>query len=165
MKKISGQGIKILKIVHLLLAFMWIGGALSMMLLLLALSPQESHEMYIRSFALKIIDDWLIIPGAIGILITGIIYGIWTNWGFFKYRWIVVKWIFTVVMISAGTFLMGPWVNGNVYPVQDIPNYTPDNYAFLLNVERTILCGSMQLALLLVTIIVSVLKPWKAKKK
>lgn len=165
MKKITGRGLKVLKTVHLLLAFMWIGGALAMMLLMLATSPAESHEMYMRSLALKMIDDWLIIPGATGTFLSGIVYGAWTNWGFFRHRWLVVKWILTVVMILLGTFLMGPWVNGNVYPTAEIGRYTADNAVFFDNVSRTMLCGAMQSAMLIIVVVISVFKPWKAKRK
>ena len=136
-----------------------------MMLLLLTTAPEQNHEMYMRSRVLQLIDDWLIIPGAIGIFLSGIVYGVWTHWGFFKHHWITVKWVLTVVMILLGTFLMGPWVNDNVYPATDISNYTPDNAAFFGNVSKTILCGSIQVAMLIVVIILSVYKPWKAKKK
>lgn len=164
MKKITGRGMKVLKILHLLLAFMWIGGAFSMMLLFLTTSPQDSHELYMRSLALQLIDDWLIIPGAVGMLISGIVYGVWTNWGFFKYRWIIVKWILTVVMILVGTFLMGPCVNGNVYPVEDISKYTLDNSVFFRNVSTTIFWGLIQTFMLLFVVAISVLKPWKLRK-
>lgn len=39
------------------------------------------------------IDYAIVIPGAILAVATGIIYGIFTKWGFFKHRWITVKWI------------------------------------------------------------------------
>ncbi len=165
MKKLKGNGIKILKTIHLLFAFMWIGGALSMTLLLLTTAPQESYEMYMRSLSLMLVDDWLIIPGAMGCLFTGLVYGIWTHWGFFKHRWLSVKWVLTVAMILLGTFLMGPWVDGNVYPAQDIPDYAPDNTVFFHNVSQTILWGSIQLALLLGVVVISVFKPWKTTKK
>ena len=165
MKKISGKGNKILKIAHLLFAFMWIGGAISMSVLLLTTSPQESHELYMRSLALKLIDDWLIIPGAICISITGIIYGIWTNWGFFKHRWVVVKWILNILLMLSGTFLLGAWVNGNVYPVEDISKYTLDNGTFFYNVSQTIIWASIQIFTLFIVVIISVIKPWKVQKK
>lgn len=163
MGKITGKGVKVLKIIHLLLAFMWIGGGFSMVLLLLTTSPSDSHELYMRSLALKLIDDWLIIPGALGIILSGVVYGIWTNWGFFKYRWITVKWVLTIGMVLLGTFLMGPWVNGNVYPVEKISNYTLDNKEFFNHVMQTILWGSIQVTLLIMVVVISVLRPWKRK--
>ena len=165
MKKLTGKWIKILKITHLLFAIMWTGGALGMIVLMLATSPQDSHELYMRSLALKLIDDWLIIPGGIAITISGIIYGIWTNWSFFKHRWITVKWILVVFMMLSGTFLMGPWVNNNVYPVENIPNYTLENSEFFSNISQTILWATIQVACLITVIIISVFKPWKSQKK
>ena len=165
MKKLTGKWIKILKITHLLFAIMWTGGALGMIVLMLATSPQDSHELYMRSLALKLIDDWLIIPGGIAITISGIIYGIWTNWGFFKHRWITVKWILVVFMMLSGTFLMGPWVNNYVYSVENIPNYTLENSEFFSNISQTILWATIQVACLITVIIISVFKPWKSQKK
>ena len=65
MKKLSTKGIKVLKIAHLLFVIMWVGGSFCMALLLLTTSPQESNQLYMRSLTMKLIDDWLIIPGAV----------------------------------------------------------------------------------------------------
>ena len=165
MKKITGKSPKVLKIFHLLFAVMWTGGALCMIVLMLATSPQDSHELYMRSLALKLIDDWVIIPGGTGITISGIIYGIWTNWGFFKHRWITVKWILVVFMMLSGTFLMGTWVNNNVYPVENISNYTLENSEFFSNVAQTVFWAIIQITCLIAVVIISVFKPWKAKTK
>lgn len=165
MPKLKGNALKWLKVVHLLFAIMWIGGGLGMTLLLLTTTPQESHEMYMRSLALKKIDDWLIIPGAIGCLTTGVIYSVWTSWGFFKHRWITAKWILAIAMVLIGTFMMGAWVDGNVYHVQDIANYTLKNREFAHNVSRTLIWGSVQIFLLLTVLVISVLKPWKSRAK
>ena len=73
MKTLGTKGLKLLKVLHLLCNFMWIGGGFSMMLLLLCTHPQESHELYMKSVALKTIDDWLIISGASGCVVTGLV--------------------------------------------------------------------------------------------
>ena len=164
MKKLSAKGVKILKTAHLLFVIMWVGGSFCMALLLLTTSPQESHQLYMRSFVMKLIDDWLIIPGAVCVTITGFVYGFWTNWGFFKHRWIVVKWILNILLILLGTFLLGVWVNGNVYPIEDVSSYTLDNTTFFYNVSQTIIWGFVQIFVLLFIIIISVFKPWKSKK-
>lgn len=165
MKTLSAKGQKLLKVFHLLFNFMWIGGAFSMMLLLLGTNHQESHELYMKSVTLKMIDDWLIIVGASGCVITGVIYGIWTKWGFFKQRWIIVKWILTIFMVISGTYLMGPCVNGNVYPVTEISNYTIENKSFNDNLSQITFWGIIQTILLIITVLISVYKPWKCKGK
>ena len=142
---------------------MWIGGALGMTVLHLAISPLESHEMYMRSMTVKILDDWIVIPGAMGCLLTGLIYGIWTNWGFFKHNWLTVKWILTVAMILSGTFFMGPWVNGNVYPIEDISRYTSDNKEFFDNISRTLIFAYGQIFFLIGVVVVSVFRPWRSR--
>lgn len=165
MKTLSSNNLKLLKVIHLLCAFMWIGGAFSMLLLLSGINPAESHEMYMRSLSLKMIDDWLIIVGANGCIITGLVYGIWTKWGFFKHRWITVKWVLTLFMVLSGTFAMGPCVNGNVYSPDEIALYTSDNEVFWNNISQTIVWGILQTVLLIATVVISVYKPWKGKLK
>jgi len=164
MKKLSSGGVKILKIIHLMFAIIWVGGGLSLALLLFTVSPEESWGMYAKSYSLKLIDDYLIIPGAIGSMLTGLVYGIWTNWGFFKNNWITVKWILTVILVLFGTFAMGPWVNGNVYDIQDIIKYTTDNREYYHNISQTKLYGSIQILFLIFVVVISVIKPWKSKK-
>ncbi len=130
---------KILKIIHLIFAVMWMGGVMVMNVLKLLISPQhpEMHDFF--AIAEQAVDSIVIIPGAMGILLTGIVYGIWTNWGFFKQRWITVKWIITIWMTINGIFIIGAWDN---------------EYIFL----------PLQLATHTFVLIISVLKPWKKKK-
>lgn len=165
MKTLGAKRLKLLKLLHLMCNFMWIGGGISMMLLLMGTHPQESHELYMKSVALKEIDDWLIITGASGCITTGLIYGIWTRWGFFKQRWITVKWILTIFMVGTGTFLMGPCVNDNVYGATEISDYTLNNTTFWNNIEQITFWGIIQIILLFLTVVISVYKPWKAKNK
>jgi len=45
------------------------------------------------TLTLKFIDDYILMPCAIGTFITGLLYSLLTNWGWFKHNWITVKWI------------------------------------------------------------------------
>ena len=151
MKKLGTKGLKVLKTFHLLTPIMWIGGGLSMTLLMLTTEPSES-DAYMRALALKQIDDWLIIVGANGCLLTGIIYGAFTRWGWFRHGWITAKWILVVFMMLSGTFMMGPPVNGNAVPNISMSDYTQ-------NVHTTLLWAIPQCLLYVVMIILSVWKP------
>ena len=91
MKKLTPQAIKILKMFHLFFAFCWVISALVLCGFLFVTHPESGDELYMRSLIVKIVDDYFIIPGAIGVLITGLIYSMGTNWGFFKHNWITVK--------------------------------------------------------------------------
>lgn len=161
MKTLGSKGIKYLKILHLLLAIMWIGGALAMSVLALTGKPETGDELYMFSRMLQVIDDYLIIPGAMGNILIGIVYGIWTKWGFFKHRWLTVKWILTIAQVLFGTFVLGPWINGNVTLTQTLGPDILSSADYFNNLQMTRVWGTIQTTILLSFIIISVLKPWK----
>lgn len=62
---------------------------------------------------MNFLDDWVLIVGVYGILLTGIAYGLFTSFGFLRLRWVTLKWILTIAMILVGTFVMGPRIDQN----------------------------------------------------
>lgn len=163
MRKLSPTGMKILKIIHILCSVCWAGGALAMMLLLAYLPEDYADGRYAYSLALKQIDDWLIIGGANGCVLTGLIYGVWTKWGFFRHRWITVKWLLTAFMVLTGTFIMGPCVNGNAAQGNDLAFYLDSDFA--RNITTIVQWGILQIGLLLIVFAISIVKPWQHRKK
>ncbi len=164
MKKLKPNGVKLLKVFHILFAVMWICGAIALVLGQYIATPQTGDELYMKQRMLQIIDDWIIIPGANGCLLTGIIYGIWTNWGFFKHRWLTVKWIVTVAQVLFGTFFLGVWLNGSVELTYSLRDAAFSNPQLIHNMQMINIWGVVQLSLLLLYIPLSVYKPWKKKK-
>ena len=118
--------------------------------------------MFTLSLAIKILDDLLIFGGVIGIILTAIVYGAWTKWGFFKQHWLTVKWILTIVMVLIGWIIMGPAVKGNVH---EIDWYMVNQDVYNRNLAVSAIWGPIQLLLLAVVVIISVFKPWKTKGK
>ena len=166
MKKLSPQGVKILKMFHLFFAILWIGGGLALVTVLFSVNPTNGDELYMKSRIIQIIDDYLIIPGALASFFIGIIYGVWTNWGFFKHRWITVKWILTLIQILFGTFVLGPWVNENVEIASGLRDAAMSDSTLLRNIEMSKIWGTAQVVILvLIFIVISVQKPWKKAKK
>lgn len=164
MKITKNRSLKLLKVFHLLSAFLWTGGAFCMMILVFFVKPDEGYGMQTFAVSLKMIDDWMVIIGAIGCFITGLLYGIVTRWGFFKHRWITVKWITALYMMISGTFAMGPCVDGNVLLSEDKSQYRLNSEMFWNNVLSIKWWGAIQILLLVVTIIISIYKPWERKK-
>lgn len=165
MRKLGSQGVKILKIIHLFFAVLWIGGAIALLAVLFFAQPATGDELYMASRISQIIDDFLIIPGAIASFFIGIVYGVWTNWGFFKHRWLIVKWIVTIAQILFGTFVLGPWVDRNVEIANELRNIALTNTELLHNLEMSKLYGSIQTSLLIIVfLVVSVMKPWRKKR-
>ncbi|WP_291860421.1 hypothetical protein [Marinilabilia sp.] len=160
MPKLKKQGLKILKMVHLFLVVMWIGGATSLLLVLFFVYPETGDELFMKSRIIQVIDDFIIIPGAMGNLLIGIVYGVWSGFGFFKHYWITVKWVLTVAQILFGTFFLGPWVNGNVKLANTLREQAFANEVFQYNFQQSAFGGTVQLFLLLVMLVISVQKPW-----
>ena len=93
MKEIGVRGKRWLKGFHVTFACLWVGGGLTLTLMQLAMHATTGGELYGIDRSMKFIDDFIIIPGALGSLLTGLLYSLFTNWGFFKHNWITVKWV------------------------------------------------------------------------
>ena len=164
MKKLSMKGQKWLKGVHILCACMWIGAAIILCLMNLFLKATEGMKLYGIDVSMKFIDDFIIIPGANGALLTGLIYSVFTGWGWFKHKWIIVKWCITIFGVIFGTFWLGPWVNGfvSISKIQGLAALTDP--AYLYNRYMVLYWGSFQLSTLIFALFLSVFKPWKKRK-
>ncbi len=159
--KLSTRGLRILKTVHVILISMWVGGALALIVMVNALKTDGGPELYGYLYAMKIVDDLIIIPGAMGNLLIGFLYGFFTNWGFFKFRWVTVKWILTVAQILFGTFVLGPLLNGSVL----LAGSPGADYSLILQkLQMLNILGTAQVSLLIFMAVISIFKPWKNLK-
>ena len=110
MKKFSAQGQKWLKCFHLVFVSLWVSGVVTITLMIFIMKANDGMELYGIDISKKFVDDFIIIPGAIGSFKLGtILY--FTKWGWFKHKWITVKWIITLFGMVFGTFSWGPWLN------------------------------------------------------
>lgn len=98
---------------HLICAGIWVGAILAMIVLLVGASRVgDGAELAALHRALIWLEYTLIIPTAFGSLISGALLCWGTNWGFFRYRWIVIKWIVTIALILFGALALNGWVVG-----------------------------------------------------
>ena len=166
MKKLSARGRRLLKIVHLLAAGLWLGGALALTLMMVFLGPGESGgELLGYDLARKFVDDLIVIPGALGCLLSGLAISLLTPWGFFKYRWVAVKWALTVACILFGIFYLGPRINGQPLLSRDYGLAAAANLLYQANRLGNLRGGWLQLAGLVFMVVISVLKPWPRREK
>jgi hypothetical protein len=166
MKKLGIQGRKVLKILHFILVGLWLGGAVTLNLMVLALGPAESGpQLYGFDLACRFVDNAIIVPAALGCLTSGLLLSWLTPWGFFKHRWISVKWALTVACIMIGIVVLGP-------PVESQPALSGtfglgalDDAVYAANRTGTLVGGSALILTLLFMLVISVLKPWQKNKK
>lgn len=165
MKKLSANGIKVLKLIHIVFAAIWMAAVVAMVIISALAVTGSGDELYMKYSILMIVDNWLIIVSAMSTLLVGIVYGFFTNWGFFKHRWVVVKWIITVAMILYGTFCFHPWLTENLELANTLRDAAIGNGVIAVNDAYMQYSGYTQLFLLLFVFTISVFKPWKKKKK
>jgi hypothetical protein len=94
---------KFLLSLHLLFSIGWLGAVAGF--LALSLTGYFSKDIWVVKssyISMNIIMKYVIVPTCIGSLISGIVQSATSNWGFFKYYWILAKMVLTVII----TFLL-----------------------------------------------------------
>lgn len=153
-----------LKAFHLFFVAAWIGGALAMLFLPLGnIFITDGKYTQAFNFAIKIINVYVTIPAAIGSIITGFLFAIYTNWGFFKHRWLTVKWILTTAAILIGAFWVGPLINDMIKLTMSKDFVRTTNTVYLAYEKQFFIMHATQILLIIYMIYVSVFKPWKKK--
>ncbi|NLD38413.1 MAG: hypothetical protein GX654_16245 [Desulfatiglans sp.] len=166
MLKIKAKGLKWLKGFHMIAVSCWVGGAVSLILLyFLKNGVDDRGVLYGINRSIHHIDmAVIVIPGAFGSLVTGLIYSAFSSWGFFRHKWMIFKWIVTVAAILFGTFFLGPWETNMMEISGKIGLASLNDPEYLYNEKMNLIFGAIQALLLIATIFVSIFKPWRAPK-
>lgn len=97
------NGKRLLDLAHLAFAGIWLG-AFCVILTCSVAMANGTLDGVAGMAAVGVIQDFakLCIPA---LMITGILYGAFTKWGFFKQGWITAKWVLTII-VAASTALV-----------------------------------------------------------
>lgn len=165
MIKLKSKGLKWLKGFHLITVSCWIGGAVSLLLLyFLKNGVNDGSVLYGINQSIHHVDmTVVVIPGAIGCLLTGLLYSLFSNWGFFKHKWLIFKWIVTITAILFGTFYLGPWETKMMEISGELGLAALADKEYLYNQRMNLYFGLLQCLTLLVTLFVSIFKPWRSR--
>ncbi len=163
MQKLKAKGLKWLKGFHLIAVSCWVGGAVALTLLyVLKDGASNGGVLYGINQSIHHVDMVVVvIPGAFGCLVTGLIYSCFSNWGFFKHTWLIFKWIVTATAIL---FFLGPWETTMMEISGKLGMTSLSDQAYLYNQKMNLIFGTIQVLLLMVTIFISIFKPWRTKK-
>ncbi len=153
-----------MKVFHLLFVMTWLVGVLAMGVLTFLWPVKSGDELLMLQKAILWIDHVLTIPGAMCTVATGIIYGFFTSWGFFKQPWITVKWIFSILVILFGTFYSHPISLHALELTQQGGDAAMTNPEVLRAMPTTLFSSALNAAVLIALVAISVFKPWKRKR-
>ena len=166
MPKLNANGLKWLKGFHLITVSCWVGGGVSLLLLyFIKNGVADGGVLYGINQSIHHVDiAVVVIPGAFGCLITGLIYSVFSNWGFFKHKWLILKWIVTVTAILFGIFF-GPWETTMMEISGKLGISSLSDPAYRFNEKMNLIFGTIQVLVLMITVFISIFKPWKSKNK
>ncbi len=166
MKKLKGKQVKWLKGIHILSAGIWVTTGIVMLSFVFFMPEKIStgSQLYISNYILYFIDVYILPPSAVVCLLTGLIYSAFTGWGFFKHRWVSVKWVITVTVMLLGTFVSEPLIKEMLVLSKEKGLEALQNQNYLQTRLYQNALGLMMLSSLIFAMFVSVLKPWKRRK-
>ncbi|PYI50891.1 hypothetical protein [Paenibacillus flagellatus] len=149
---------------HLLFTAMWIGGGCTQIVMIVLIHLTSSGEfLYAAHSFMHIFDLALIIPGALGVVITGIVLSVRTHWGLTKYYWIISKEVIALILIASGGVL-NIWVQDAIRITLTERMAALNSPAYLHDRLMLLLFGAGQLLLLVTVVLISVKKPWGKRK-
>lgn len=166
MFKLQKDGLKVLKICHLLAVCLWLGGAVSVLLLNLK-NPAATSEgmLYGINTASNLIDIWVIGLGAMGCIITGLLYGFFTAWGFFKHKWIIAKWLLIIIAFISISIFLVPSLESMLHLSHEFGTNALHNSDYLVAKSTHLYWSIFQVALYMILVIISVIKPWGKRNR
>ncbi|MDD4766476.1 MAG: hypothetical protein PHF87_02690 [Desulfotomaculaceae bacterium] len=101
--KLNKTGMKWMRVLHISAISVWFGSVVCILgLAAICFFQLTENEFLIIAPLVPELYQKIVMPAAIFAVIQGIIYGIFSNWGFFKYKWVLFKWIF-VLLITLST--------------------------------------------------------------
>ena len=163
MRKFGSLGLKILKMSHILLIVLFLGGILSSFALLLKLDLSNYDDVYVSYKVFNIISDNVVKMGAQGTILLGAVYGFFTKWGFIKHKWLAVKWVLFIVQTFVGIFVVDQLMVANTALLATEKVLALSNPAFIHNHYFRLYVVIAQIGLTLLALILSVLKPGRTR--
>lgn len=165
-KTLTSSQQKFLKFLHLTAAGLWLSCVIVLTLLpVVSTGNMTGDEVYMYNLVYHFIDMFILTPASLMTLFTGLVYSLFTKWGFFQHGWLVYKWIVTLFIVITGTFYLGPMVM-DLLEIADTKRAAAlqDQY-YMQGQTIGVWAAIINTALLLVAVFVSVYKPWKNLKK
>ncbi|WP_230423348.1 DUF2269 domain-containing protein [Streptomyces radicis] len=142
-----------LLVTHVVVSVGWLGLTLCLLVLGVtgAVSGSEATaEAAYRS--MKIFGDWLLAPLALLTLGTGVVLSLGTHWGLVRHRWVLIKFVLTLITTAASLFALRSGIDDAAGEVAAGRRVTDG--------AGLVVPPSVALACYLFMTAISVLKPW-----
>jgi hypothetical protein len=163
MRKFNSIGLKVLKMLHLLMIVLFLGGILSSFALIIKLDLSNFDDVYLTYKSFNIISDNIVKMGAQGTILLGAVYGFFTKWGFIKHKWLALKWILFIAQTFIGILIVDKLMVANITLLETEKVLALSNPVFIHNHFLRLDVVIAQIGLTLFALILSVLKPGRSR--
>lgn len=157
---------RLLLSLHIGVTAIWFGAVFVMLFLLY--SKRElvnGDEIAAIDRTLFQIHDVVVINASFVFVYTGLLFSLFTKWGFLKFYWVILKWVGLVVLSGIVTFASAPAINGMAALSDVLRDTTIGDVTYAQYSRDAAVFLMMQLVILLGLIMLSVYKPWGLRKK
>lgn len=159
---------KFLKLMHVLLAAIAVGGTFSVLILLLARSEVKikgSQSMFSLDFGTLILFSKGITYAFTALIISSVLFEFFTEWSAFAKPWLAIKWLIVSAMAAVFWLKVGPTIAG-LAAISDGGLQTASMQAkYDTLASKAIIYTSFELLLLVIAAIISIYKPFGNFKK
>jgi hypothetical protein len=163
MRKFGSLGLKFLKMFHILMIVLFLGGILSSFALLMKLDLSNFEDVHLAYKTFNIISDNVVKIGAQGTILLGAIYGFFTKWGFIKHKWLAVKWILFIAQTFIGILVVDKLMVANMTLLETEKVLALSDPIFIHNHLLRLYVVMAQIGLTLLALILSVLKSGRVR--
>lgn len=158
---IQDAQLKLVKALHLMASVCWIGGAFALLVLagLREVSRLDSELVRGINLCIFYVDSLLVLPGVLGCIVTGLLYSVYTPFGFIKYFWIAYKWIVCLNAFFWGSLFLGPWSDDLFICAVEYGFYDILDLVYNCVMPQTSWGAYLQILLLSSVVVISVYRP------
>lgn len=107
---------------HVVTSVGWLGLSLAnLVLVVTALTTDDPARQHAAYLAIGMVADVLLLPISLTAFGTGLALSLFTHWGLFRHRWIVIKLVLTLVAVLLTPFSLLPGLHETVAVVSATP--------------------------------------------
>jgi hypothetical protein len=140
--------------IHIVVSVGWIGAVAAFLALNIVALTTDSAELSRSMYAaMNVTGLYVIVPSSLLTVITGIVQGLWTQWGLLQHRWVLTKLVIGVLATIA--LLLHQFTAVSTAAHHALHGMDPRPFGVQLVAD-----ASVAIVLLLVATILSVFKPW-----
>jgi uncharacterized protein with FMN-binding domain len=159
--RFGARGQRLLTAVHIMFAGIWLGGiGATALLLWLGAELPRRPDLLIAAFE---VHERLVFAAFVGTLTTGLLFSLFTKWGFFTHDWISAKWALALLLFALTLGFQSPALSGVAgladAGVEALHGHSLEGYR-----SRAAGLAIGQLSIVVLVYFISTLKPWGRRK-